>query len=167
MKKILAAIPITPRLAVVGTMMIAGGSLIAALLFQHVGGLQPCALCYPQRWAHALIVVAGAAWLVYPGRLTALAGALSALHSIGQAARHAGVERHWWPGPQDCSGPSAVGEMDPAALLDRIMAAPVVRCDEVAWSLLGLSMADWNVIVSTLILLLWAPALRRAFGAGG
>ncbi len=35
-------------------------------------------------------------------------------------------------------------------------------CDEVAWSLAGLSMASWNAILSLFLAALWIAALRRA-----
>ena len=41
------------------------------------------------------------------------------------------------------------------------VAAPV-RCDAVAWSLFGLSMAGWNMAISLGLAGLWAMAARRA-----
>jgi disulfide bond formation protein DsbB len=41
------------------------------------------------------------------------------------------------------------------------MAAPLIRCDEIAWSLMGISMAGWNAILSFLLALLWLKALSR------
>jgi len=32
--------------------------------------------------------------------------------------------------------------------LDDLMKVPLVRCDQVQWSLLGISMAGWNAIIS-------------------
>jgi disulfide bond formation protein DsbB len=34
-------------------------------------------------------------------------------------------------------------------------------CDEVPWSLLGLSMASWNVLASLALAGLWVAAARR------
>jgi disulfide bond formation protein DsbB len=33
-------------------------------------------------------------------------------------------------------------------MLADIMATPLIRCDQVQWSFLGVSMAGWNAIVS-------------------
>jgi disulfide bond formation protein DsbB len=38
------------------------------------------------------------------------------------------------------------------------MSAPLVRCDEVVWDLLGLSMASWNAIISLALAALWLSA---------
>ena len=38
--------------------------------------------------------------------------------------------------------------------------APVVRCDEVAWSLFGISMAGWNAILSAGLSALWLASVR-------
>jgi disulfide bond formation protein DsbB len=51
------------------------------------------------------------------------------------------------PGPTACSGGIAL-DGSPSALLDQLLAAPVIRCDEVPWSLFGLSMANWNMLIS-------------------
>ena len=42
------------------------------------------------------------------------------------------------------------------------MAAPLVRCDEVQWSLLGISMAGWNAILSvgSALVILWLSLKR-------
>jgi disulfide bond formation protein DsbB len=47
-------------------------------------------------------------------------------------------------------------------LLDQIMTAPLVRCDEIAWSLMGISMAGWNAIVSFALAFLWITAFKRS-----
>jgi disulfide bond formation protein DsbB len=46
-------------------------------------------------------------------------------------------------------------------LLAQIMAAPLVRCDDIPWQLAGISMAGWNAIVSIVLCGLWLMALKR------
>jgi disulfide bond formation protein DsbB len=46
--------------------------------------------------------------------------------------------------------------------LAQIMNAPVVRCDEIAWDLFGISMAGWNMLISLGLVALWIIAARRA-----
>ncbi|MCC6007300.1 MAG: disulfide bond formation protein B [Rhodobacteraceae bacterium] len=141
-------------------------ALAGAFWFQHVIGLAPCPLCIWQRWPHAAGVAAGAAALVLARGpvfgLAALAGALAMLAGTGIALYHTGVESGWWPGPASCALGDVSG-LDPDALLDRILAAPIVRCDEVAWAFLGLSMATWNGLMSLVLAALWA---RAALGRG-
>ncbi|MGE3905223.1 MAG: disulfide bond formation protein B, partial [Reyranellaceae bacterium] len=109
-------------------------------------------------------LVLGAGGLLAGGRvgwvLIALAG-LAMIVSAGIGAFHVGVEQKWWAGPTGCSGGSLAG-LDPAEAMKRLMETPVVRCDEVPWSLFGISMAGWNMIVSGVagILLAAGASLR-------
>ncbi|MET4700717.1 disulfide bond formation protein DsbB [Constrictibacter sp. MBR-5] len=139
----------------------------SALASQYVGGLSPCELCIWQRWPYVATIVLGlaAAAVRRAARraLLALAG-LVFLAGAAVAAFHVGVEQHWWQGLQSCGGnlPQArtVEELR-AALLQQ----PVVRCDEIAWSLFGISMAGWNFLLSLgLAALSFASALSKPTG---
>ena len=74
--------------------------------------------------------------------------------SISLAFYHVGVEQKYWPGPNSCSNASIEG-LTTDQLLDQIMSAPIVRCDEIAWELIGISMAGWNVLISFCLFLIW------------
>lgn len=140
----------------------AGGSaalLLGAFAFQHLGGMAPCKLCLWQRWPHGAAVLIGLAALWLPGRALPLLGALAALTTAGIGAYHAGVERGWWEGPTSCSGGPVTG-LSPQELMDQILAAPLVRCDEIPWEMLGLSMAGWNALASLALAALWLAAAR-------
>jgi len=69
------------------------------------------------------------------------------LWNSGLGVYHAGVEWKWWQGPIDCSGPinKFGAASDIFKKLDNII---TVRCDEVSWRFLGLSLAGWNVLDS-------------------
>jgi disulfide bond formation protein DsbB len=82
----------------------------------------------------------------------------AALAGAALAVYHTGIEAGWWPGPTTCTGVGDVGGMSPEALTEQLLATPVVRCDAVAWSLFGVSMAGWNAIFSALLAWLWARA---------
>ena len=119
------------------------GLLGAALGSQYVGGLHPCEMCYWQRWPHAVAIVLAGAAFAMPGRtrmLTALA-ALAIAISGAIGVFHAGVELGWWQGLTRCTSGGALS-------LDELMNVPLVRCDQVQWSLIGISMAGWNAIIS-------------------
>jgi disulfide bond formation protein DsbB len=73
-----------------------------------------------------------------------------ALIGAGLSIYHAGVEWHFWQGPTDCSGP--IGDIKSSgALLNQLQNINVVRCDEAAWRLLGISLAGYNALISLLI----------------
>lgn len=148
--------------------LIAAATLAGAWFFQLVLDIRPCPLCLEQRYAYYLavplgIVVAIAAGrraprsLIYAG-LVALV--LAALCNAVLGGYHAGVEWHWWPGPSDCSGP--VVDLGSAGnLLSRLDSVKVVRCDEVQWRFLGVSMAGYNVLISLLMAALALRGIRR------
>jgi disulfide bond formation protein DsbB len=145
-------------------LLAAGGSLamlLSAWGFQYLGGLAPCAMCLWQRWPHMAAVAIGAAGIGTSAAIVPLAGALAALTTAGIGLYHTGVERSWWEGPTSCTSGSVDG-LSPGELLDQILAAPIVRCDEVPWELFGLSMASWNALVSLGLAALWLLAWRAA-----
>lgn len=131
--------------------------LAGAFAFQYLGGLAPCHLCLLQRWPHAVAIVLGLLILVWPARGLAFLAGVAVLATVAIAAWHVGIEQHWWPGPTSCTAPAA-GTADPAALLDQILETPLVLCDQVAWSLWGVSMAGWNALISLGIAVLWFRA---------
>ncbi len=135
-----------PALARLLALLVPLGLLGGALGSQYIGGLSPCEMCYWQRWPHAAAIVLAALAMTSPAfdsrsrSLTALAAAAIAVSGvIGNF--HAGVERGWWEGLTRCTAGGALS-------LDDLMNVPLVRCDQVQWSLLGISMAGWNAILS-------------------
>lgn len=147
-------------------MLAAAGSaalMIGALAFQHLGGMAPCKLCIWQRWPHVVAIGIGllAMLALMPQRLLAGLGAAAALATAGIGFYHSGVERKWWEGPASCSG-GGVADQSAQDLFAQIMAAPLVRCDEVPWEMLGLSMASWNAVLSLLLAGMWLMAWRAA-----
>ena len=146
-------------------LIIAGGIsttlLGSALLFQYVGGLAPCSLCIWQRWPHlAVIVMAfiGLRGIMPRGMLwlTFIAGSISA----GLGGYHAGIEYGFWAGPTGCAA-NLVVDGNIKALTQQLLDTPLVRCDEVPWSLFGLSMAGWNALISLDIIAVALISLRR------
>jgi disulfide bond formation protein DsbB len=147
--------------------------LPAALLagawgFQVIGGLVPCEMCHWQRWPHYAAVVLAALAFVVPGFgarrglvwLAALAIAISG--AIG--VYHAGVEYGWWEGATACTSSFTATGGSAADMLNAIMAAPIVRCDEPQWTLGGVSLAGFNAILSLGGALSVALLMRRAPG---
>lgn len=142
------------------------GVLAAAFFFQYVLGYAPCVLCIYQRWPYAVVVAAGAVGLAAGKRLggrcavalLAFCG-LALLVDSGIAVYHVGVEQQWWAGTAACGGAGGGGSLDD--LRAQIMAAPVVRCDEPAWTLFGVSMAGYNVLLAAgLAVYAFAAALK-------
>ena len=133
--------------------------LAGAYAFQHLGGMAPCKLCLWQRWPHATAILIGIAIAVTGEVKLAWLGAIAALSTAAIGAYHVGVEQGWWEGPTSCTS-SGVSNLSAQELMDQILAAPLVRCDDIAWQLAGISMAGWNAIVSLMLMGLWLKAAR-------
>ncbi|RVT83921.1 disulfide bond formation protein B [Rhodobacteraceae bacterium CCMM004] len=136
--------------------------LLGAFAFQFAG-YAPCQMCLWQRWPHAAAVALGAVGAVWAAVPVALAGAAAAATTGAIGVYHAGVELGLWQGPTTCSGDGGgLAGLSGADLLSTENVAPVVMCDEVVWSLFGISMAGWNALLSFALAAIWiAAALRR------
>ena len=133
--------------------------ILFALISEYVFGFAPCSLCLIQRYPHILVAVTSV-WLIffrthnvflYP--VNTLVMALS----IILASYHVGVEQSIFQGPQSCSSSnlSLVREKSAEALLKEILNTSVIRCNEVTWFFMGLSMATWNLILSIALFIGW------------
>jgi disulfide bond formation protein DsbB len=144
--------------AAVAVAVIAVATIAGAWFFQLVLDIRPCPLCLEQRYAYYLaiplaVLVAIAAGRGAP-RGVLVAGlvilGLAALGNAVLAGYHAGVEWKFWQGPTDCSGP-IVDFGKAGSLLQQLDTVKVIRCDEVQWRFLGLSLAGYNVLISLLM----------------
>jgi disulfide bond formation protein DsbB len=122
------------------------GLLGGALFSQYVGGLYPCEMCYWQRWPHGLAILLALGAILSPvnaprTRLLVMLAAVAIAVSGAIGVYHAGVELSWWEGITTCTATAA-------ASLEDILSVPLVRCDQVQWEFLGISMAGWNAILS-------------------
>ncbi len=131
--------------------------LLAAWGFQFFG-YAPCKMCVWQRWPHGVAVVVGILALLFGRAIFVILGGLAALVTSAIGVFHAGVERGLWSGPDTCTS-GDVSQLSPDELMDQIMHAPLVRCDEIPWEFLHLSMAGWNALLSACLAVLWFVAL--------
>jgi disulfide bond formation protein DsbB len=141
-----------------GALLASLAMLGAAHAFETFGNMVPCALCLHQReayWAAAWVGLLGAiANHFRPDILSSRAFALLLACAFGAGALiagfHVGVEFKWWPGLAECTGggnykPSG----DLLGALSKTMDVPA--CDKIAWSMLGVSMAGWNMLISLVL----------------
>jgi disulfide bond formation protein DsbB len=140
------------------------------MFLEHVMDVQPCILCL---WQRVPFVVAGAlaALALLPALpagarrgLVVLCG-VAFLVNFGIAVFHVGVEQHWWEGTAQCTAPAGGAPTSLADMREALKNPPkLARCDEVGWSLFGLSLPGYNVILSLVLGLgsLWA-ARRTTF----
>ena len=140
----------TPRRVALALAACAAAILLGALGFQYLGGLAPCPLCTWQRYALivAMMLALGSALSMdNTARVMLTLAGVAFVASAGIGGFQVGVEQGWWQGSQACTG----GQPTPSTL-DQLMAQvqgkPPARCDEVAWSLFGISLAGYNFLIS-------------------
>jgi disulfide bond formation protein DsbB len=163
---------IDQRIWIVAAMLASAAMLAAAHWFERIENLAPCALCLTQREVYWTVLGLGAlggaaaAAVRPPWGWTALTTLLGIVFLVGAgvAGYHVGVEATWWPGPAACSSAGPAGPVT-ADSIAAALATPqtVVRCDEIAWSLWGVSMAGYNMAIS---LVLAAASFAAGVGFG-
>ena len=153
--------------AALAVFVLSAATIIGAWYFQLVVKLPPCPLCLEERIPYYVVIplsllTATAALVRTPRKLIAVGlVAIIAAMLCGAAlgTYHAGVEWKFWPGPTDCSGP-VTDFTKKGPLLDQLQSVQVVRCDEAAWRLFGVSLAGYNVLISLALAAIAAFGLR-------
>jgi len=142
--------------------------LSTVLAFQQWGGLHPCVLCMYQRIPYQVVIVGGAVATVLTmigwrgvAALIIVSCGLAFLAGAGAGAYHVGIEQHWWEGISACTGITAGAVTNVEEMRRLLEAAPVVRCDDIPWSMFGISMAGYNVLAS-MALAVFAGLTARA-----
>jgi disulfide bond formation protein DsbB len=143
----MSKLPLARALALLIPVALLGGAYVS----QYVGGLHPCEMCWWQRYPHmAAIALALLAFAAKGNRRTSAMfttlAAIAIAISGGIGLFHAGVEYGWWEGLTACSTSPTGGSA--ADILNQIMATPITRCDVAPWSLLGISLAGYNGLLS-------------------
>lgn len=160
-------------------------SLAFAYTMQYGFGFLPCNLCLYQRPPYFIAIFFAALSLIgraipaqagiqgymgpglYRGGNTICLVLCAASFAIGGmiGAFQVGVEYHWWAGPETCSG-SLTG-LSASEILAQIEKAAIIRCDDVQFRFLGLSMAAMNAMWSlglagmVIVGLVLKPATRQ------
>jgi disulfide bond formation protein DsbB len=129
----------------------ATGLLGGAFAMEYFADLAPCPLCLSQRWPHAAVILVGGIGFAAPmpvmaRRILLALCALAFAITAGIGFYHAGVEYGLLQGPNTCTGLATGNTLE--ELRRNLMNAPVVRCDEAPWSLLGISLAGYNFLAS-------------------
>ncbi|MBV6633512.1 MAG: disulfide bond formation protein B [Alphaproteobacteria bacterium] len=143
---------ITGRMAGVGALIIALFMLGFALISQYAFGLQPCELCVVQRWPWVAVLVLAIGAIAtahhkFAQAMLLLTIGLALFANTAIAGFHVGVEQGWWAGLASCSPALPTGGSI-EELRAHLLAAPTVSCGDVTWSLLGISMAGYNMLIS-------------------
>lgn len=143
--------------------VLAALAMAAALYLQHVDGLEPCPLCIFQRVAvMAVGAVALLAALQGPGaagrRIYGALTAVAAAAGVVVAGRHVWLQ-HLPPDQVPSCGPGLDYWLDALPLRDVVQQVfkGSGECAKVDWTLLGLSLPEWTLMLfaGLLALALW------------
>jgi disulfide bond formation protein DsbB len=162
----IGALNVTPRLVSLAIAGLCLSSLGIALAAQYWGGIQPCVLCVYQRYAYLAALAFGLLGLALAGhrgahRLTVGLAGLSFLAGAAIAFFHTGVEQKWWRGTDECHAPSLDPSLSIDEMKDLLLNQSFVACDQIPWSLFGLSIAGWNFLAMLLFAGFCCWALAR------
>jgi disulfide bond formation protein DsbB len=120
--------------------------ILGALGFQYVAHFPPCEMCHWQRWpliAAAIVGIIGSITIKGDVRWLALLTIVLVAASGAIGFYQAGVEWHFFPGPEACTG-----TFHPFNGLNDLNKPGEVRCDVAAWRLFGISLAGYNAAIS-------------------
>ena len=145
-------------------------ALAGAWTFQFAG-YPPCSLCLEERIPYYAAIPGGLLAAFLANRRPRLAAfilaalALGFFYNAGLSIYHAGAEWHFWPGPDTCTGNGDL--LRPKNLSTALQHNEVVRCDEAAIRIFGISLAGYNVLLSGALAALGGLAAWRSFRKRG
>ncbi len=139
---------IRPRTALLLLAFVAADTLLIVFALQYVADLAPCRMCLWQRWPFAIMIVLGLGGAFWKPRLALAIAVPLLLGSAGLAGYHVAVEEGWIALPSGCT---AGGDAASVEELKALLADAPPSCDQVGFTLLGLSLAGWNLLVSLIL----------------
>jgi disulfide bond formation protein DsbB len=143
---------LSPRNMLLLLALFAFGLLASGFVLEHGFGVLPCPMCWWQRYAYAAILfVAVLGVLTKQERWGALGAGAAAAAGLGVAVWQVAAQQSWLPYPPSCAGEGNVGVVG-ADLLAQMANTQVVPCDLETFTLLGLSLAAWNIPAMLLVL---------------
>ena len=140
-------------------------AISSALFAEYILGLQPCELCLKQRYPYYFFIIILLFLLFIPKLFNiyiSLLVQIGTIYGIFYSVWHVGVENSLINGPSGCSSGLLLSNstMD---LKEQILNRQVVSCDEVVWSIFGLSAASINTIVLLFIFVINALYLLNKY----
>ena len=142
--------------------------LLGVFILQNAFGLVPCELCLWQRYPYFAVLFGAVLVPLYKEYFAVQMQMLAFLVNIMLSFYHSGIERGLWQGFTACSTQNIAG-LSVEELRDFIHNAPMVKCTDINWSLFGLSLTNYNFIISVGLLVFsgyYFIKLRRVYGKG-
>ena len=148
-----------------GLILICAIVLTMAYVMEHYFGILACKMCHYER--NTFLAGGGIAmlclFLPQPFQRHGIL-ILGLIFMIGTllAGYHVAIQNHWVDLPTFCASNDFSAFESVEALCEQLLQTPFVRCDQITWSLFGLSLAAYNALLSLLLTLLcWGWGLKR------
>lgn len=146
---------LSSRLMLGSLTLICVGVLGMGYILEHYVGVYPCQLCLYER---DVFMVAGGlsllSFLFLPPRFQYYALVALGFIFLGGAflaAYHVAIQHHWVDLPAFCASNDFSAIESVEELKNQLLKTPFVRCDQVTWSLFGLSLAFYNALLSLIL----------------
>jgi disulfide bond formation protein DsbB len=123
-------------------------SLAAAYIAEYGFGISPCDFCLYERGVYVGVILVGILGLkthTFSNHRGVFIQLIVLSIGIALTFYHVGMEQHWWAGPASCTGVGTAATLE--EFRAQLMKVTRPRCDQVSWSLLGISAALWNLML--------------------
>ena len=142
------------------------GALGTALIAEFYFDLAPCELCLKQRHPYYIIILGFVivSIMKWQERVWFYIGVqIISIYGLFYSVWHVGIENQLLSGPAGCSsGLNMTNNV--SSLKEQILSKPVINCEDIAWSIFGLSAATINSLLLFLIFILNAIYLWNNYG---
>lgn len=141
-------------------------ALASALIAEYYFDLQPCAMCLKQREPYYVIIAGFILVMIlkWQDKIWFYVGVqIVSIYGLFYSLWHVGIENKILAGPSSCSGGLNIST-NTSSLKEQIISKAVINCEEVAWSIFGLSAATMNSLLLFLIFIINAIYIVKIYG---
>ena len=141
-------------------------ALASALIAEYYFDLQPCAMCLKQREPYYIIIAGFILVMIlkWQDKIWFYVGVqIVSIYGLFYSLWHVGIENKILAGPSSCSGGLNIST-NTSSLKEQIISKAVINCEEVAWSIFGLSAATMNSLLLFLIFIINAIYIVNIYG---
>ena len=131
-------------------------AIASALIAEYYFDLQPCAMCLKQREPYYIIIAGFILVMIlkWQDKIWFYVGVqIVSIYGLFYSLWHVGIENKILAGPSSCSGGLNIST-NTSSLKEQIISKAVINCEEVAWSIFGLSAATMNSLLLFLIFII-------------
>ena len=142
------------------------GAITSALLAEYYFNLEPCSMCLKQRYPYYFIIIIFIFFILFTkfNRLWFFIFLqIASVYGLFYSIWHVGIEQKILKGPSSCTSNLDFSNST-KNLKEQILNKEVINCEEIIWSIMGLSAASINALLLLLIFFINAIYLIKFYG---